>query len=349
MIEVRGINDNNNELASAGAKGDFIMPSLGSLWQSPRYIEFVRKVTNSRDRTISVYDLGFPPKAFVPILEAEGPVGKIWNSLPFFGGHGDIVSSDPSAVEELNQKIEGILLDNQVTSFTVVQNPFSAHHVDLPGALEDLRIGQVSSLEPLMADGEDGLFRMVHKNTRTSIRRAQNGDLRFSKSRDDAVKTLETLHLENMSKIGGRPKPSGFFQLIGSSFERHEQYDIWVAEEQDGAACASLLVLYFGSVCEYYLPAANDSGRFRQAIYGLCFHAMRHAASRGFSSWNWGGTWRSQSGVYRFKSRWGASDLPYRYQTWIAPAWRDRSAALHEAVAHYDFFYLIPESAVERD
>jgi len=347
MIEVRG--GNNNQPASGGAETKLFLPGLGSFWQSPRYVDFVRRVTNSRDRSISVLGKDSTERAFLPVLEAEGPVGKVWNSLPFFGGHGDIVSSDSTAVEEMNQGLEELLLDNQVTSFTVVEDPFSEYHVDLPDSLEDFRIGQVSSLEPLIADGEDGLFQMVHKNTRTSIRRSQNGDLGFSSYRDDAVEVLETLHLENMSRIGGRPKPAGFFQLFGSSFERHVDYDIWVAEEKDGTPCASLLVLYFGSGCEYYLPAANDSGRLRQAIYGLCFHAMRHSASRGFSSWNWGGTWRSQSGVYRFKSRWGASDLPYRYQTWITPAWRDRPSVLHGALAHYDFFYLIPDSEIERE
>jgi hypothetical protein len=40
---------------------------------------------------------------------------------------------------------------------------------------------------------------------------------------------------------------------------------------------------------------------------------MMETAREGFTCWNWGGTWRSQEGVYRFKNRFGARDMPYRY------------------------------------
>ena len=40
---------------------------------------------------------------------------------------------------------------------------------------------------------------------------------------------------------------------------------------------------------------------------------MLDAASRGFQRFNFGGTWKNQESVYRFKNRWDATDIPYRY------------------------------------
>ena len=33
----------------------------------------------------------------------------------------------------------------------------------------------------------------------------------------------------------------------------------------------------------------------------------------GYEIWNWGGTWESQKGVYRFKERFGSITKTYRY------------------------------------
>ena len=54
--------------------------------------------------------------------------------------------------------------------------------------------------------------------------------------------------------------------------------------------------------------------RSEQPLSVLIFRAMQDAIKeKGSKHWNWGGTWKSQHGVYRFKSRWGAHDNKYRY------------------------------------
>jgi hypothetical protein len=40
---------------------------------------------------------------------------------------------------------------------------------------------------------------------------------------------------------------------------------------------------------------------------------MNDAAARGYRWWNWGGTWPSQTGVYRFKRKWSTMEQRYDY------------------------------------
>ena len=80
----------------------------------------------------------------------------------------------------------------------------------------------------------------------------------------------------------------------------------------------------------------------------VIFEAMQDAARRGCRNWNWGGTWLSQGGVYDFKSRWGARDVPYHYYVRL----HARGAALarlsrEELLAEYPYFYVLPFSALE--
>ena len=49
----------------------------------------------------------------------------------------------------------------------------------------------------------------------------------------------------------------------------------------------------------------------------IIFHAFVDAMKRGYSIFNWGGTWLTQDGVYRFKKQFGAKDYPYSYYTHV--------------------------------
>jgi hypothetical protein len=63
------------------------------------------------------------------------------------------------------------------------------------------------------------------------------------------------------------------------------------------------------------------------------------------SWWNWGGTWLTQDGVYRFKSRWGTESRPYTYFIAIrnAELLRHSQETLQAA---FPYFYVRPFAPV---
>ena len=73
----------------------------------------------------------------------------------------------------------------------------------------------------------------------------------------------------------------------------------------------------------------------------LVYSAMQDAVARGCTRWNWGGTWASQTGVHRFKSRFGARDLPYHYFTRVFEPDLLRMTR-SELEREYRFFYVLP-------
>jgi hypothetical protein len=58
----------------------------------------------------------------------------------------------------------------------------------------------------------------------------------------------------------------------------------------------------------------------------------------------------SQSGVYRFKSRWGTKDFSYSYfvREYGADK-RFRSMPVAEILAEYPYFYVVPFDSLERN
>ena len=79
--------------------------------------------------------------------------------------------------------------------------------------------------------------------------------------------------------------------------------------------------------------------RDSQALSALIYEVILIASKNGFKFWNWGGTWQSQTGVYRFKSRWGAKDIKYRYFNSVNSE-SINLASQEELITSYPFFYV---------
>ena len=76
--------------------------------------------------------------------------------------------------------------------------------------------------------------------------------------------------------------------------------------------------------------------------------AMEDAGKQGYKRWNWGGTWASQTGVYRFKRKWGAVDKRYDYYIQL----NDESMlswSQEKILKSFPGFYVLPFSALKEE
>ena len=74
---------------------------------------------------------------------------------------------------------------------------------------------------------------------------------------------------------------------------------------------------------------------------------MTEAAKSGFKYWNWGGTWKTQTGVFRFKKKWAAFEQKYFYYTQL----NDRSIlnwSPDKIVKTFPNFFIIPFSQIHK-
>ena len=80
----------------------------------------------------------------------------------------------------------------------------------------------------------------------------------------------------------------------------------------------------------------------------LIFEAMQEAVGRGILYWNWGGTWLNQSGVYRFKSRWGTHDVPYYYYVKV---YNDKvlNYSKDTLLEQFPYYYVVPFFELDKE
>jgi len=289
--------------------------------------------------------------AALPMFIQEDREGTVLNSLPFFGSHGGIIwrhSCDEQVESGLATEIRKLQKATQARSLTIIESPLRSElslGLRLNQTHFDTRIAQISSLPRVVAgeSTEDVVMRYLPGKVRNTIRKAARyGPAILEGGGEEAMRVLYEMHYSEMITRSRRAKNWDTFSSITKAFEYGEDYRIYLARE-DSAWAAGLLVFYFKDYVEYFIPVVNGRFREHETLTALIYRAMVDAVGeRRSARWNWGGTWKTQEGLYQFKRRWGARDFPYRYivslEGDVLPTAQEVSAWLDR----YPNFYYFP-------
>jgi hypothetical protein len=285
----------------------------------------------------------------MPAFMAENARGKVINALPFFGCHGAplVVEQAPAARKLLLNFFESLARNHGCLSSTFITNPFEDNFSldnDYKPTYLDERIGQITDLA--LKNGDEMLLQQFAGRTRTAIRKAEKEGIEWRVEKDGSILSrVCKLHQQNISALGGIPKPIRFFNLVQEIFQYGADYEILTACKDD-RAIAYLLLFYYKDTVEYYTPCVKKEYRPLQPLSLLIYEGMRRAHARGCKKWNFGGTWKTQAGVYQFKKSWGAKDFSYYYYVKVYDD-RIKKMAASELVKEFPYFYVLPFHQLE--
>jgi hypothetical protein len=292
----------------------------------------------------------------LPAFIRRSQKGNILNSLPFYGSHGGVLTGKENSEDvkrSLLKQVKALALAEKCLVSTIVTPLFDSdpkiYEEELDVDFRDSRIGQVTFLPAEGPDLDARLMTVFHPKTRNMIRKAykSNIDWRSSSSESD-LRFLADLHADNNAALGIVAKNRLFFSLVPRIFSYGRDYQIYVATK-DGENIAALLLFYHNTTVEYFTPCIVEHHRSLQPMSLLIFEAMKQAISNGFRIWNWGGTGHGLEGIYRFKKRWGATDLVYSYYT---QKHRDLRPILelgkNGILEEYKYFYAVPFSLFDQ-
>jgi hypothetical protein len=261
----------------------------------------------------------------LPLFESQNHgMGTIINSLPFYGSNGGFLID----FELTNQETQGIMSllyeslsnyigKNHVAAITIITSPFDNYSREFltknfNKTYSDYRIGQVTGLPK----NKEDLIKLFDNPRPRNIKKAIKSGVTIRKSTlKEDFDFLFEIHQDNMERIQGKSKSKYFFELVKKNIPE-EFFSLYIAE-LNGRKIAALLLFYFNNTVEYFTPCSIHEYRNLQATSLLINTAMEDAIDEGYQNWNWGGTWKTQKGVYDFKKKWGASDKKYFYFTKI--------------------------------
>jgi len=293
---------------------NFLLSDPRSLfYHSIKYKNFLEDLLGCESRYLLAYENN-KIIAALPLMIKDGPLGKVINSLPYYGSNGGIIgdSHNKDAISLFKNDLSLM----EYASLTMVSSPTEDSISELFSTFTDQRISQITPLDPDSDDYDQYIFSVIESSTRRNIRKAQNLNIKVSIQNEKALPFLEQVHNENMLSIGGKAKSPDFFSKIRHHFEPMRDYKVYVAESE-GISIAGLLLFFYNKTVEYFTPVIQQEHREKQALGLLVFEAMKDSMAKGYNAWNWGGTWLTQTGVYQFKKKWGAIEKSYHYATII--------------------------------
>jgi CelD/BcsL family acetyltransferase involved in cellulose biosynthesis len=313
-----------------------------TLYQSTRYKRLLRDLLGCEDATL-VASEGGEVRGVFPLMEKTAALGRVYNSLPYYGSNGGPLADSDAALAALVAAYNDVVSSSGVLASTTIANPL-ADHGDLAVAheLDDVRIGHWTPLS-FEADHRARLLALLEGSARRNISKAERSGVTVRVDRTQ-MQELQRLHAENFRAIGAAPKEPRFFDLVEQLFEPGEGYELYTAWVDDRLA-AALLVFFYNGIVEYYCPAIESEFRSLQPLSAILIEALTAASERGFRWCNWGGTQESQVNIYRFKRKWGGLERRYRYYTHVNDdAVLDLTPA--ELGAAFPNFYVVPYSAL---
>jgi len=325
---------------------------------SLKFRDLIKSLSKSEDKYLIVEEEGKIVGALPVFIKINNQCGNILNSLPFYGSHGGVLicpdlPSDKyaKAKTSLLEKFYQMEKDYDCVSSTIITSPFENdlgfYEKNCSYTHRDSRIGQITKLSSNDKGLDENLMALFHSKTRNMVRKACKNDIQIFQSCDiEDLKILHTIHNENLLALDGIPKPFAMFQHISSNFKQGEDYTAFFARYKNKIV-AGLLLLYFNKTVEYYTPAVEEEFRSLQPLSLLIYDSMKDAVKKGFKYYNFGGTWKSQTGVYRFKNRWGAKDFEYHYFTKLNRGMEFfKNIGKEKLLKEYPFFYTVPFSNI---
>jgi hypothetical protein len=286
--------------------------SYSLLYHSSKYKDFLKNLLGCKEEYLLAIE-GTDVCGVLPLMYTEGDRGRIYNSLPYYGSNGGVIVDNPVAYRALANAYSTIACSKTTISSTVVGNPFIQQGVsDLKCNYTDYRIGQFTDIS-WKDNPWDEFMARIDSSARRNVKKALRKGIKVEIDHT-GMERLCQIHQDNIRAVGGIPKTNEFFALVPRHFTPGQDFDLYVAKK-DGIMIAGLLIFYFNRTIEYFTPAITHEYRSLQPLALIVITAMVDVARRGFRWWNWGGTWASQTGVYRFKKKWAAMERKYYYYT----------------------------------
>lgn len=281
----------------------------------------------------------------LPLIEKTVPgFGTVINSSPYYGSHGGVISEKASGSVVSKRLIEALdeyAREKEVFSTTVVTNPFSDGSdsevlKNIGYTIVDERISQSRHLATGGRNCRDEILESFHHKARNAVRKGLKTGVQVREQAGDAaLNWIYTLHEESIRSMGGVPKKFQHFLRFKGYLGNELRCFLGAVDEVD---CCGLIVLTYGGSVEYFTPVSNQEFRNQQVLPALIFEVMIKMSEEGKLFWNWGGTWKTQEGVYRFKDRLGSTSRPYFYLNRLAEGAKDIS--IEACLRDFSGFYI---------
>lgn len=302
------------EFVSKPKEYDKLINDISStFYQSSKHLKFLEQILQVNAKFIVAKENN-ELIGVMPIFCKESKLGTVVNSLPFFGSYGGVISEKMEAKKNILDFLNKYNKEKDILASVIISNPFESPDIyDKYYKFID-KVERIIQCVNLKNNLEKNLWKNFEQRVRRSIRKAKKNlvTIEYSEPSKEILADFYDHHVENISAKNGSIKPKEFFTCVKENFKINEDYDILTAK-YESKAIAYLLVFYFKSYTEYYMPAYDVQKSNLQGTSLLIWESIKKSLTKNIEYYNFGGTHRIQDSLYNFKKGWMTNDFHYNY------------------------------------
>ncbi|MFN0031532.1 MAG: GNAT family N-acetyltransferase [Flavobacteriales bacterium] len=248
----------------------------------------------------------------IPLFIKESDGECALSSMPYFGPNAGVLCDYSS---EWAEEIHALLL-NEALALAVEKNAVSISFYTpfQNNATEEYYVQHLH--DAYVVDKHTTYIELdkyePDSSLRYDLRKAESAGVKIMAVRnDDDIIALNDIYQKNCADYGIPPKSLDCLRLLANASNEGGNTTTWLAM-LDNKIVAGLIMIFSPATASYYLPCSLHEYRTQQPSTVLIHHAMMHARSRGIRLWNWESSPSKESGVYKFKKKWGSMDGTYK-------------------------------------
>jgi hypothetical protein len=332
-----------------------------TIYHTKEYVNLIAAYLQAKPFFLGIREEGRIIGIMPLVLKENKTMGNIINSNPYFGSYGGlIVHPDLPPMKKIETKrallnfLADFATEHDCVLTTIITSPFDRDQTfyfdHLNFSYRDWRVAQVTLLPGCGGSVRESLFfGRFSSSCRRAIRKAEKLNITIEETREvgKALNEFYLIYQENMRAKGGLIRKREFFERVlellptGTCVLR--------CAKLDGNIIGGIFQFFYKNVIDYVQPAIDHDYRSSGATNLLVFHGMVEGVNKGYLYWNFGGTWKTQEKVYRFKRSFGAIDFVYHYFI-IAHADHGHIKELTPAELRKEYpgFYVLPYSELRK-
>jgi CelD/BcsL family acetyltransferase involved in cellulose biosynthesis len=306
---------------AAGARGELVTLAPGeprwlrlaetapeaTAFHQPAWLRALARTYGYEALVLALLDAEGEAVAGIPVARVRRPLsGVTYVSLPFTD-HCPPIARDEASLQLLATAV-GDWRRQRTRSGVEIRGhlpPGSGLHAEVVGVRHLLPLDgscdELSRLKPAVA-------RHVRSSMRAGVR------VRIGRSWED-MQTFYRLHLLTRRRLGVPVQPKRFLKAVWEQVVAPGMGFLAVAEDGDGKPLASALFLAHGQALIYKYGASDAAHWEMKPNHLLFWTVIGWGRENGFLMLDFGKSDLASDGLRRFKSGWGALEVPLEYMT----------------------------------
>jgi len=275
----------------------FAVEHATSPLQHPAWLDTLTSAYGLHARIVALTDARGSILAGLPMIRNKLPWRTRWTSLPFTDTFEPVVRD--------SEQRERLL--TAVAAHTDTEPILIHARAALPG-WSAREVGTMQVLD--ISDGSEGVLRDASAATRREVARARRAEVELTAgpitSRSEFLGTSSNLIARSRRRLGAPTQPRRYWSRVWDLHERDEALTIGVYLGQ--TLVANGVFLLGGEHAVYKYSASDLATRQLRTNYLMLATAFDHLAARGIRTMDFGISDLHNTGLRKFKARWGGEE-----------------------------------------